>query len=51
MKPQTLTDGPLIGQELDRETHIFHMKGQTGAYLARHTPESYPNRVLVWVPV
>lgn len=44
MKPQTLTDGPLAGQELDRETHIFHLKGQTGAYQLRKGK-------LVWVPV
>ena len=44
MKPQTLTDGPLAGQELDRETHIFHLKGQTGAYQLRKGK-------LAWVPV
>lgn len=32
---QVVTDGPLAGKELDRETHTIQMKGQKGAYLLR----------------
>lgn len=51
MKPQVLEDGPLKGQTLETDTHVFTMKGVTGAYRFRHTKESFPNRVLLWVPV
>lgn len=44
MRPQILEDGPLKGKELDRETHIFHMKGVTGSYQLRKGK-------LAWVPV
>lgn len=32
MKSQVLKDGPLKGQRLEASTHVFTLKGQTGAY-------------------
>ena len=43
MKLQTLTDGPLIGQVLATDTHVFRMRGQTGRY-------GFVQGKLVWIP-
>lgn len=44
MKAQILEDGPLKGKTLETDTHVFTMKGVTGAYRFRFG-------TLVWVPV
>ena len=43
MKPQTLTDGPLIGQELTTDTHVFTLRGKTSRY-------AFVAGRLKWVP-